>query len=95
MYLRNDVWSYAYEVGAHIRNGVAVGSATQDVVLNTTKLSWLTSAELFGARYGATVALTYVLDAEIFGEVVSGPGGLTRGTSTSRLFPISMSRRSC
>ena len=85
-YLRNDTWSYDYDVGAHVRNGVAVGSATQEVVLNTTKLSWLTSAELFGARYGATVALTYVLDAEIFGECRQRPRRVHARNVDFRLF---------
>ena len=83
VYLRNDLWAYNSSVGAHVRNGVAVGSARQDVILNTTKLSWLTDAEVFGGRYGASAALTYALDAEISGEVVTGPGGFTRGTSIS------------
>ncbi len=83
IYVRNDTWFYDYNVGAHVRNGVAVGEATQKVALNTTKLSWLTDTEMFGARYGASVALTYVLDADISGSAVSGPGGFTRGTSIS------------
>lgn len=82
-YLRNDIWTYDYDVGAHIRNGVAVGEATQKVTLNTTKLSWLTDYEIFGGRYGASVALTYVVDADISGTAVTGPNGFTRGTSIS------------
>lgn len=82
-YLRNDLWTYDYDVGAHIRNGVAVGEATQKVTLNTTKLSWLTDHEIFGGRYGASLALAYVLDADISGAAVTGPNGFTRGTSIS------------
>ncbi|MDW3224930.1 MAG: transporter [Paracoccaceae bacterium] len=82
-YLRNDVWSYDYNVGAHVRNGVAVGEASQKVTLNTTKLSWLTDYEILGGRYGASLALTYALDADISGTVVTGPNGFTRGTSIS------------
>lgn len=82
-YLRNDTWYYDYDVGAHVRNGSAVGSAKQTVLLNTTKLSYLTDAEILGARYGASVALTYVLDADISGSVTSGPFGFDKGTSIS------------
>lgn len=81
VYLRNDIWYYDYDVGAHVRNGVAVGSAEQSVFLNTTKVSYLSDFEVLGARYGASVALTYVFDADISGDVVSEPLGFTKGTS--------------
>ncbi|AEI96403.1 SphA family protein [Roseobacter litoralis] len=83
VYLRNDTWFYDYDVGAHVRNGLAVGSANQQAWLNTTRLSWLTDTEVFGARYGGSVVLTYVLDADISGQVVTDPGGFTRGRSIS------------
>lgn len=83
VYVRNDTWFYDYSMGVHPSGGQVVGSATQEAWLDTVKLSYLSDFEIFGARWGASVAATYVLNASIDGDAAVGDSAVLKGGDVS------------
>ncbi|MGJ8544105.1 MAG: SphA family protein [Sulfitobacter sp.] len=89
VYLRNDIFYLDLNIGKHIAGGRAVASANQKVTINTTKLSYLSDTEIWGGRYGASIGLSYVLDASISGQAsLGGAPAFARAGSGSGLSDI-------
>ncbi|MEY8120690.1 transporter [Falsihalocynthiibacter sp. BN13B15] len=84
-YVRNDLWYFDYSMGVNPRGGVVTGEATEKAWLNTLKLSYLSNKEFFGARYGASMAATYVINADISGAATIGGGNALTGGDVSGL----------
>jgi hypothetical protein len=68
-YFRNDLSFYDSRIGARILDDRVTAGIHQQIVLNITKLAWLSDEGILGARYGAAIAIPYVFNAHVTGSL--------------------------
>jgi hypothetical protein len=83
LYFRDDVVRYDASIGPRPLGGRVAAETSQKVWINIAHLACLTDYEILGARYGAAIALPYVINAHVEGEGVIGGNRLFRDGDVS------------